>query len=135
MTTGGSSGGAAAAVAAGMVPIAHGTDLGGSIRIPAACCGVFGLKPTTGLNPVDASHPELASGFNSDHVLTRSVRDSAAVLDATARPITGHRYQVRRRVPSYLDYLSQDPRPVRIGVCTSTPAGLQAPTRQIQAKD
>lgn len=133
MTTGGSSGGAAAAVAAGMVPIAHGTDLGGSIRIPAACCGVFGFKPTTGLNPVDASHQELASGFNSDHVLTRSVRDSAAVLDATAGPITGHRYQVERQVPSYLDYLSQDPRPVRIGVCTSTPAGLQAPTRQIQA--
>jgi amidase len=133
MTTGGSSGGAAAAVASGMVPIAHGTDLGGSIRIPAACCGVFGLKPTTGLNPVDASHQELASGFNSDHVLTRSVRDSAAVLDATAWPITGYRYQVARQVPCYLDCLSQDLATLKIGVCTQTPTGIQAPARQTRA--
>ena len=133
MTTGGSSGGAAAAVAAGMVPIAHGTDLGGSIRIPAACCGVFGLKPTTGLNPVDESHQELASGFNSDHVLTRSVRDSAAVLDATAWPITGHRYQVERQVPSYLECLSQDLASLKIGVCTQTPAGIRVPDKQTWA--
>jgi len=130
LTTGGSSGGAASAVASGMVPVAHATDLGGSIRIPAACCGVFGLKPTTGLNPVDFAQPELASGFNSDHVVSRSVRDSAALLDVTAHPIAGYRYQVDRSVDSYLDCLD-DPLPVlRIGVCTKTPVGNQSPVCQ-----
>jgi len=133
MTTGGSSGGAGAAVASGMVAIAHGTDLGGSIRIPAACCGVYGFKPTTGLNPVDFSHAELSSGFNSDHVLTRSVRDSAAVLDITAKPILGHRYQVTGKVPSFLECL-QDPVPgLKIGVCSKTPGGEQTPPRQRDA--
>ena len=77
VTVGGSSGGAAAAVASGMVPLAHGTDLGGSIRIPAACCGVFGFKPSVGLNPLGPWWEEIAGGLDSDHVLTRSVRDSA----------------------------------------------------------
>lgn len=133
MTTGGSSGGAAAAVASGMVPIAHGTDLGGSIRIPAACCGLYGLKPSSGLNPVDSSHAELASGFNSDHVLTRSVRDSAAALDATAHPIAGYRYPVKREVASFLDCLGESPRRLRIGVCSDTPLGGATPARQQQA--
>jgi amidase len=133
MTTGGSSGGAGVAVASGMVPIAHGTDLGGSIRIPAACCGVYGLKPTTGLTPVGYSHQELASGFNSDHVLTRSVRDSAAALDVTAIPLIGNRYQVQRSVPSYLAFLDEPARALRIGVCDSTPSGEPTPDRQRQA--
>ena len=124
LTTGGSSGGAGAAVASGMVPIAHGTDLGGSIRIPAACCGVFGLKPTTGVNPVGPAYMELANGLNSDHVLTRSVRDSAAALDSSAGPLLGSRYHVRLKVQSCLKALDEPPPILRIGVCNTTPAGL-----------
>ncbi len=135
VTTGGSSGGAAAAVASGMVPIAHGTDLGGSIRIPAACCGIYGLKPTSGLCPVDYSRQELSSGLNSDHVLTRSVRDSARVLDATAYPLLGSLYPITRSVPSYFECLEQPLKPLKIGFCSSTPFGTSTPARQQAAVD
>ena len=135
LTTGGSSGGAGAAVASGMVPMAHGTDLGGSIRIPAACCGVFGLKPTTGLNSVGPYYQEISNGFNSDHVLTRSVRDSAAALDSTAGPLLGNRYHVKPSVGSYLKVLDEPLGKLRIGVCKSTPYGLETCGAQAASVD
>jgi len=91
-TTGGSSGGSAAAVASGMVPWAGGGDGGGSIRIPASCCGIFGLKPTRGRTPVGPDVGELWQGAVVEHCLTRSVRDSAAMLDAISGPEVGSPY-------------------------------------------
>ncbi|HEX7473223.1 MAG TPA: amidase, partial [Candidatus Limnocylindrales bacterium] len=113
-TAGGSSGGSAAAVAAGMVPAAHGGDGAGSIRIPASCCGLVGLKPTRGRNtraPAGDSGPSLSV----EHVLTRSVRDTAALLDATAGPAPGDPFVIPQPVRPFLAEVGADPGRLRIG--------------------
>ncbi|HEX6054044.1 MAG TPA: amidase [Gemmatimonadaceae bacterium] len=113
-TPGGSSGGSAAAVASGMVPIAGGGDGGGSIRIPASCCGLFGLKPTRGRNPTGPVEGELWDGAVQEHVLTRSVRDSAAMLDAIAGEEAGAPYMTPLPERPFLAEVGADPGHLRI---------------------
>ncbi|MBI1745274.1 MAG: amidase [Acidobacteria bacterium] len=122
-TPGGSSGGSAAAVAAGMVAMAHGNDGGGSIRIPASCCGLFGLKPTRARNPLGPDLGDLMSGLVAEHALTRSVRDSAALLDATAGPDLGDPYWAPPPVRPFLDEVKTDPGRLRIAYTTTAPSG------------
>lgn len=119
-TTGGSSGGSAAAVAAGIVPMAGGGDGGGSIRIPASCCGLFGLKPTRGRTPTGPDFGLLWRGAVVEHVLTRSVRDSAAMLDATHGPDAGAPWEIAPPARPYLDEVTREPGRLRIAF-TSTP--------------
>ncbi|MBW1811847.1 MAG: amidase, partial [Deltaproteobacteria bacterium] len=123
LTPGGSSGGSAAAVAAGIVPMAHGNDGGGSIRIPASCCGLFGLKPTRGRNPLGPLFGDLAGGLVSEHALTRTVRDSAALLDITSGPAIGDPYYTPPQERPYLEEVKQDAGRLKIGFLTSVPGG------------
>ncbi|MGX5831826.1 amidase [Mesorhizobium sp. 43Arga] len=114
-SSGGSSGGAAAAVAAGIVPIAHGSDGGGSIRIPASCCGIYGLKPSRGLVPAGPARGEGWGGLASDGVLSRTVRDTAAALDGVAGVELGAPYAAPATPSSYLEQLDKAfDRPLRI---------------------
>ena len=99
---GGSSGGAAATVASGVIPLAHASDGGGSIRVPAACCGLFGLKPSRGRMPMGPHRTEGWGGFSINHAVSRSVRDSAALLDATHGIETGSRYDAPQPELPYL---------------------------------
>lgn len=113
-SAGGSSGGSAAAVASGILPLANATDGGGSIRIPASCCGLFGMKTSRGRTPHGPI--ELASTLSVIHAVTRSVRDSAALLDSTMGPELGQTSLAPPPPKSYLSAVSQTPRPLRIGV-------------------
>ena len=122
-TTGGSSGGAAAAVAARVVPMAHGNDVGGSIRIPASCCGLVGLKPTRGRSTVAPHYGDLLSGFFVEHALTRSVRDCAALLDAIEGPAPGEPYFAARPERPFLSEVGRAPGRLRIAFSDQTPAG------------
>ena len=122
-SSGGSSGGATAAVATRMLPMAHATDGGGSIRIPCANCGVFGLKPTRARYPVGPDVGEGMSGMSVGHCGSRSVRDSAAMLDATHGPSPGDPYVAPPPARPFLEEVGADPGQLRIAVMTKTHAG------------
>ncbi|HVP78851.1 MAG TPA: amidase [Thermodesulfobacteriota bacterium] len=124
-TPGGSSGGSAVAVAARIVPMAHGNDGGGSIRIAASCCGLFGLKPTRARNPLGPDFGDIFSGLAIDHAVTRSVRDSAALLDATAGPDVGDPYWAPPPARPFLQEVGADPGKLRIAFTTATLAGVE----------
>ncbi|MFF9481595.1 amidase [Streptomyces sp. NPDC014733] len=125
-STGGSSGGSAAAVAAGLVPVAHGNDMAGSIRIPASACGLVGLKPTRARTSLGPEFGEYWGPGTHEHVLTRSVRDTAAVLDATAGMATGDPYTAPAPARPYREEVGADPGVLRIGFRTAPP-GATAP--------
>jgi amidase len=123
-SAGGSSGGAAAAVAAGMVPTAHATDGGGSIRVPASCCGLFGLKPTRARTPAGPMLGEGWSGASIGHAITRTVRDSAALLDAVAGPDVGDPYWAPAPARPFLHEVGAEPGRLRVALCTTPWNGM-----------
>lgn len=122
-TAGGSSGGAAAAVAAGLAPLAHATDGGGSIRIPASACGLVGLKPSRARTPMGPDYGEGWGGMAAQHVVSRTVRDSAAMLDVTQGAAPGDPYAVRSPDRPYLEEVTANPGSLRIGFFTTPPNG------------
>ena len=122
-TPGGSSGGSGAAVAAGIVAAAHGSDGGGSVRIPASSCGLFGFKPTRARLPDGPDAGEGWAGMAIDGFLTRSVRDTAAMLDACAGPDLGAPYWAPPLGPGHAAAIARPPRRLRVAVCDTTLTG------------
>lgn len=120
---GGSSGGSAAATAAGVVPLAHASDGLGSIRIPAACCGLFGMKVTRDRNPAGPDDTGRALGFSVDHVVSRTVRDSAAMLDCTGHPEPASPFAPPPKQRPYLEEVATPPGRLRIAFSSETPSG------------
>ncbi|WP_321393660.1 amidase [Emcibacter sp.] len=121
--TGGSSGGAASAVAAGIVPIAHANDGGGSTRIPAACCGLVGLKPTRGRVPIGPDAGDGLNGLGIELAVTRTVRDCAAILDSVEGPASGDPYVIPRPEKPYLDLVGRHPEKLRVAYSTVPHSG------------
>jgi len=138
-TPGGSSGGSAAAVAGGVLPMATGNDGGGSLRIPAACCGLFGLKPSRGRVSVGPGMNELWFGLSQDGVLSRSVRDSALALDLLAGPEPGDPFTIAPPPAPFTELARHAPRRLVVGWTTASPLGTpvhpeaQAAVRQAAA--
>jgi amidase len=117
-STGGSSGGSAAAVASGMVPVAHANDGGGSIRIPASECGLVGLKPSRGRTSMGPDVGDTWAGMTAEHVVSRSVRDAAVMLDAVAGPMPGDPYVAPPPSRPFADEVGSDPGRLRVGLLT-----------------
>ena len=124
-SSGGSSGGASAAVAAGILPAAHASDGGGSIRIPAAACGLFGMKPSRGRVPIGPDRGEGWAGMSINHVVSRSVRDSAAILDAVCGLAAGDPYTAPHRERPYSEEIGLAPKALRIAVNALRPDGTR----------
>ena len=122
-SAGGSSGGSAVAVATGVVPAAHATDSGGSIRIPASNCGLFGLKPSRSRVPLGNDQPEGLGGLSAGHAVTHSVRDSAVLLDATTGPLPGRVNEFRESAGPFVDALVRDMPDLRVALWTDGLAG------------
>lgn len=133
LTPGGSSGGSGAAVAAGIVPMAGANDGGGSIRIPAAYNGLFGLKPSRGRISSGPHMGEHWTGASSDHVVSRTVRDSALMLDALAGPAAGDPFEIAPPPGAYADLMQRSPGSLRIGLFTASPYGTEVDRHCIEA--
>ena len=134
-STGGSSGGSAAAVAAGIVPAAHASDGGGSIRGPASNCGVVGLKPTRGRNPLGPDAGEMWNGLVAEHVVSRTVRDTALILDCTAGADVGDPYVAPPPARPFIEEVGVDPGRLRVGFSPGTPPGKVARPESIAAME